>query len=101
MAGPGLVVYHGFGLVVPKGSVLGSGCIMRQGVTISNKIGHTGLTFAALVIGKSIELGANAVLIGGVYVGDGAIIGAGAVVTKDVQAGAVVVAASVRYLAPR
>jgi acetyltransferase-like isoleucine patch superfamily enzyme len=41
-------------------------------------------------IGRDVWIGANAVILGGVTIGDGAVIAAGAVVTKDVEAGAVV-----------
>ncbi len=42
------------------------------------------------VIGNNVFLGANAVVLAGVTIGDGAIIGAGSVVTKDVRANMVV-----------
>jgi acetyltransferase-like isoleucine patch superfamily enzyme len=42
-------------------------------------------------IGNNVWIGAAAVVLPGVYVADGAIIGAGAVVTKDVPANAIVV----------
>lgn len=46
---------------------------------------HTGKSrVEKTVIGNKVFLGANAVILPGVNVGDGAIIGAGAVVTKDV-----------------
>jgi acetyltransferase-like isoleucine patch superfamily enzyme len=41
-------------------------------------------------IGRDVWIGANAVIIGGVTIGDGAVVAAGAVVTKDVGAGALV-----------
>jgi 2,3,4,5-tetrahydropyridine-2-carboxylate N-succinyltransferase/tetrahydrodipicolinate N-acetyltransferase len=37
-----------------------------------------------------VEIGANAVVLGGVSIGNGAVIGAGSVVLHDVPAGAVV-----------
>jgi len=42
------------------------------------------------VIGNNVFLGANSVVLAGVKIGDGAIIGAGSVVTKDVESNAVV-----------
>lgn len=39
-----------------------------------------------VIIGKNVWIGANAVILKGVHIGDGAIIAAGAVVTKDVRA---------------
>ncbi len=41
-------------------------------------------------IGRDVWIGANAVILGGVTIGDGAVVAAGAVVTKDVEAGAIV-----------
>ncbi|MFB9276291.1 CatB-related O-acetyltransferase [Cohnella cellulosilytica] len=43
-----------------------------------------------IVIGNDVWIGANAILLPGVTVGDGAVIGAGAVVTKDVPPYAIV-----------
>jgi acetyltransferase-like isoleucine patch superfamily enzyme len=50
------------------------------------------------VIGNDVWVGAGALLFGGVHVGDGAVIGAGAVVTKDVPAYAVVAGSPARVL---
>lgn len=44
-----------------------------------------------VVIGRNVWIGAHAVILPGVSIGDGAIIGAGAVVTRDVAARTVVV----------
>jgi acetyltransferase-like isoleucine patch superfamily enzyme len=46
--------------------------------------------FAQIQIGNDVWIGARAIILGGVTIGDGAIVGAGAVVTKDVPAYAVV-----------
>jgi len=52
-------------------------------------------------IGRDVWIGANAVILGGVTVGDGAVVAAGAVVTKDVEAGAVVAGVPARLLRKR
>nr|WP_141211028.1 DapH/DapD/GlmU-related protein [Enemella dayhoffiae] len=44
-----------------------------------------------MVIGTGVWFGANVTVLPGITTGDGAAIGAGAVVTKDVPAGAIVV----------
>ena len=44
-----------------------------------------------IVIGRNVWIGAHAVILPGVTIGDGAIVGAGAVVTRDVAPGTVVV----------
>lgn len=41
-------------------------------------------------IGRDVWIGANAVILGGVTIGDGAVVAAGAVVTKNVESGAIV-----------
>ncbi|MCB2292355.1 sugar O-acetyltransferase [Clostridium algoriphilum] len=45
---------------------------------------------APIVIGKNVWIGANAIVVPGVTIGDGAVIAAGAVVTKDVPANVIV-----------
>lgn len=46
---------------------------------------------ARVVIGRGVWFGANVTVLPGISIGDGAVVGAGAVVTRDVPAGAVVV----------
>jgi putative colanic acid biosynthesis acetyltransferase WcaB len=50
------------------------------------------------VIGDNVEIGSNVVIIGDISIGDGAIVGAGSVVTKDVPAHAVVVGNPARII---
>jgi acetyltransferase-like isoleucine patch superfamily enzyme len=52
-------------------------------------------------IGRDVWIGANAVILGGVTIGDGAVVAAGAVVTKDVESGAVVAGNPARFLRKR
>lgn len=42
------------------------------------------MTYAPIHIGRNVWIGANAVVLPGVSIGDGAVVAAGAVVTKDV-----------------
>ena len=55
-------------------------------------------TYARTTIGSDVWIGDNAVVIQGVNVGDGAIIGAGSVVTKDVDSFSIVVGNPARHL---
>lgn len=77
-----------FGGMILVAQTIGDDVIIRQNTTF----GIDGLD--ALqdrpVIGNRVEIGAGAVIIGRLHVGDDAIIGANAVVTKDVPAGAIV-----------
>jgi acetyltransferase-like isoleucine patch superfamily enzyme len=52
-------------------------------------------------IGRDVWIGANAVILGGVTIGDGAVVAAGAVVTKDVDPGAVVAGVPARFVRRR
>ena len=92
-----LRVFHGAGIVINDRSVLGDDVSIRQNVTIGN-VHPDG---PCPVIGDRVELGAGCIVIGGIRIGDDARVGAGAVVTKDVPAGATVVGNPARILEPR
>ena len=51
------------------------------------------------VVERRASLGSGAVILGGIRIGEGAIVGAGAVVTRDVPAGATVAGSPARVLA--
>ena len=53
------------------------------------------------VVERRASIGSGAVVLGGLRIGEGAIIGAGAVVTRDVAAGATVAGTPARELAAR
>jgi serine O-acetyltransferase len=74
-----------FGAIIIHGhSVIGDDCLIRQGVTLGNiGAGYDG----APRIGNRVEIGAGAKIIGPVTVGDGAVIGANAVVLRDIPPG--------------
>ncbi|MCU1685494.1 MAG: acetyltransferase [Amycolatopsis sp.] len=81
------------------GLKIGSGCDLSCGVQIytHNTVrrcvsgrSYDQIDRAPVVIGNNVFFGANSVVLMGVTIGDSAVIGAGAVVTKDVPAGAVV-----------
>ena len=88
--GPGLRLYHAQALVVHEGTVIGANCVLRQSTTIGNKTLADGSAGPCPVLGDGVEGGSNAVILGGLTIGDRAVIGAGSVVLKDVAAGAVV-----------
>lgn len=78
------------------GVTLGDGCQIGHNVvfaTLNHGMApedrHT--TYPApIVLGKNVWVGSNATILSGVTIGDNAIVAAGAVVTKDVAAGAIV-----------
>ena len=82
---PGLFIQHGFATTITAESI-GRDCWVNQQVTI----GHTRKGKPS--IGDFVAIGAGAVLVGPIVIGDNAQIGVNATVVKDVAAGAVMVA---------
>ena len=82
-----VVVEHQGGIVVHGNCVLGDDCIIRQGVTLGNK--SLDRPADAPRLGRRVNVGAGAKILGLVHVGDDAAVGANAVVLKDVPAGRV------------
>jgi serine O-acetyltransferase len=80
-------IWHG-GIVI--NGTLGDGCILHGNNIIGNK--GSGLKNETPVIGAGADIGAGAVIIGGVELAERCVIGAGAVVTKSCETpGAVLV----------
>ncbi len=88
--GPRLRLFHGQALVINEGTVIGADVTLRPSTTIGSKTLADGTQSACPVLGDRVDVGANAVIVGPVRIGDGATIGAGSVVVKDVPSGAVV-----------
>lgn len=76
--GPGLVVFNSFGVTIATGSVLGANCTIYSGVFVAYKSNDQG--DGVPVIGDGVVLMSGCKVLGGVTVGDGAIIGANSVV---------------------
>lgn len=87
--GAGFYIGHFGGIVISSSAMIGSNCNISQGVTIG--VSGEGDRRGVPVIGNNVYMGAGAKLIGGIKVGDNVIIGANAVVTRDVPDGAIVV----------
>ncbi|MFO1406382.1 MAG: hypothetical protein U1F08_02480 [Steroidobacteraceae bacterium] len=77
--GPGLYIGH-FGGIDVRNCRIGSHCSLQQQV----RIGATDGSNEGPVIGDRVWIGAHARVLGRMSIGDGATIGAGAVVTGDV-----------------
>lgn len=88
--GRGLKLAHGCGIVVHRDTVLGAGCMLRQGVTIGNKVDGSGANSGVPVIKDGVEFGAGSVVLGPITVGYNSVVGANAVVVRDVPDRAVV-----------
>lgn len=96
--GPGFRVDHGQALIINDGTVFGAGCTVRNSTTIGNKRMKDGSYSRAPIFGDRVDIGANAVIIGPITIGNDVAIGAGAVVMKDVPANCVAVGNPVRII---
>lgn len=80
--GGGLLLPHYGTIVINRRSQIGPSCVILHNVTLGAKGG--GDDSGVPEIGSHVYIGAGAVLLGSVRVGDRAIIGANSVVIKDV-----------------
>jgi putative colanic acid biosynthesis acetyltransferase WcaB len=78
--GYGLQVWHGVGLIINPGVIIGNNVLLRQTTTIGNKYLGSGCPR----IGNDVEIGAHCVIIGNIEIGDNTTIGAGTIVTKSI-----------------
>jgi serine O-acetyltransferase len=84
-----LFIDHGMGVVIGETSEIGDDCLIYKGVvlggtTLEKKKRHP-------TLGNRVIVGSNSTILGAIRIGDGARIGSGSVVVKDVPSGATVV----------
>lgn len=84
-----VVIEHQSAIVIHGHCEIGDDCIIRQGVTLGNR--YLEKPLEAPKLGQRVNVGAGAKIFGAVTIGDGASIGANAVVLQDVPAGATAV----------
>ena len=84
-----LFMDHGMGIVIGETAVVGDDVVLFHGATL----GGTSMTHGKRhpTLGDGVLVGAGAKILGPVWIGDGAQIGANAVVVKDVPARTVAV----------
>jgi len=87
--GKRVFIDHGVGVVIGETAVIGDDVTIYQGVTLGGTGAEKGKRHPT--IGKGVVVGAEAIVLGNIKIGDNARIGAGAVVTKPVPADSTVV----------
>ncbi len=87
---PGVSIVHGSGLVLSHGSIVGTGCILFQGVTLGESIDAFSRQVGAPKLEPNVHVGPGAVLLGPIVVGAGTKIMANVVLDRSVPAGSVV-----------
>jgi len=99
--GGGLKIAHCTGLVIGGRTVIGRGCDVRQNVTLGanyHKTGPDGRQSPTL--GDQVSVGAGAVILGPVRIGSHCVIGANAVVTRDIPDHTIAAGVPARVLKP-
>jgi serine O-acetyltransferase len=91
-----LCIEHHGGIVIHGNAVIGDDCLIRHGVTIGNTGPDDPL--GAPTVGDRVQFGAGAKVLGRIRIGDDVIIGANAVVVRDVPDLAVVVGVPARVV---
>lgn len=87
--GKGLFIDHGMGVVIGETAEVGDNVTIYHGVTLGGTGKHKGKRHPT--VGDDVIIGSGAKVLGPINVGDGAKIGANAVVVKDVPANATAV----------
>ncbi|MBI2287478.1 MAG: serine O-acetyltransferase [Chloroflexi bacterium] len=80
---------HGAGVVIGETAEIGDDVLMYQGVVLGGTTLKKGKRHAT--IGNNVVMGAGAIALGPIIIGDGARIGSGSVVVNSVPSGATVV----------
>jgi len=91
-----VVFEHQSGIVIHGNAEIGDDCIIRQDVTLGNR--NSDRPLEAPRLGNRVSVGAGAKVLGPVHIGDGAKIGANAVVCNDIPAGAVALGVPARVV---
>jgi serine O-acetyltransferase len=87
--GPGLFIDHGMGVVIGETTEIGEDVTIYQGVTLGGTGKETGKRHPTVRDGVIVGTGAR--VLGPVEIGEGAKVGAGSIVIKDVPANSTVV----------
>lgn len=99
-----VIAGHG-GITIGENSIIAGHCYISAANHIFDDttvdIRFQGETAKGIIIEKNVWIGARVVVLDGVHIGEGAIIGAGAVVTKNIPAGHICVGNPIRILRKR
>ncbi len=87
--GKGCFIDHGAGIVIGETTVLGENVTLYQGVTLGGTGKEKGKRHPT--IGNNVVVGAGAKVLGNIQIGNGSMVGANAVVIRDVPENATVV----------
>lgn len=86
--GPGMLIAHPVGLVVGRGTVIGSRVTLFQGVTFGARSWHPDDIRCFPSVGNGCYFFTHATIVGGIEIGDECVVGAQSLVTSNLPAGA-------------
>ena len=89
-------MHHSVGVMIASEAVIGRNCTVYGGAMVAHKANNMGS--GAPCIGNNVNLLSGCKVIGPVKIGDGAVIGANAVVLRDVPPGTVAVGIPARIV---
>jgi serine O-acetyltransferase len=93
-----VIFEHQHGIVIHGDASIGDDCVIRHGVTLGNR--RLDRPFDAPTLGRRVNVGAGAKILGKVVIGDDVTIGANAVVCCDIPANCRAVGVPARILFP-
>jgi serine O-acetyltransferase len=99
--GPGLMLPHPAGIVIGRGSVIGSRSTLYQGVTLGASDWHSDRITAFPKVGHAVFIYAGAKIIGDITIGNNVVIGANSVVLQDIPDNALAVGNPARIIPNR
>lgn len=88
--GKNVFIDHGFGVVIGETAIVGNNVTIYQGVTLGGR--STTKTKRHPTIQNDVMIGAGAKILGPITVGEGAKVGPGAIIIKDLETNKVMVA---------
>jgi len=97
--GPRFALMHSSGVVIGSGARVGADCRATHGVTLGEPgrgVDRSRLQFPS--VGRTVTLGAHAVVLGGCTIGEGTIVGANSVIISDVPANVIVAGSPARVV---
>lgn len=94
--GKNFFIDHGMGVVIGETAIIGDNCLVYQGVTLGGTGKEKGKRHPT--IGNNVTLGAGAILLGDINIGDNSNVGAGSVVIKSAKENSTLVGVPARVV---
>ncbi len=96
--GPGLCLVHSQKILIAEGVTIGKNARISHGVSIGGDTGRHGPESGWPVIGDDVTIALDAIVLGPVTIGDGAVVGAQSLVVRDVPPHGVVAGSPARLV---